>query len=148
MQPPTHELRKEWRRLSQETRRQAMDVVRKIPRVSETHEVIAELCTLGLSPELSQWVIDRSVELRGNFIARQVERELSVTAIDYFNKLLIWLVITIVGIIWIIQEHHLLQQRVFSVGLPFALILTAIGYSGTVASFRKWLAAMKDRRSQ
>lgn len=145
-QPPTHSMREEWKRLSGETRRAALDLVFSRARPSDA-EILEQLQTLGLSPELATWIVDEAlgalIQAQRQLFEKRMEVVSSRTSIDYFNRLLLSLGFLLLMLTWLVQDSNAARTGAFPVSLPFAALLSFVAWSAFLGSLRRWMRSLR-----
>jgi len=145
-QPPTNAMREEWRHLSIETRNAAMDLVFTRSRPSDA-DIVARLQELGLSPELSRWIVEEGlaalIQAQRHVFEKRMDAAADRSPIDYFNRVLGATVFLLLTLTWLAQDAASLRSGEFPVSLPLATILTLVSWSTFAASLRRWMRSLR-----
>ena len=145
-QPPTHAMKEEWRRLSTETRREALDLVFSRHRPSD-EEIVRRLQEIGLSVELASWIVDDALagllQTQRTIFERRMDAVADRSPIDYFNRLLLSLAFLLLMLTWLAQDASKMQNGEIPISLPAATILSFFAWSAFVTCLRRWLRALR-----
>lgn len=143
--PPTPALREEWRNLSKEIRREAIDMLFG-PRGMTDSEVQARLVELGFSAELAEWAAGYAMEqIRG--LGRMIidEPVLRRGRLDRFNHLLVSVIVFFFSLTWFAQEAQTLREGTTPIGIVPASVMTLVSFFFFMACLRRWIYALKRK---
>jgi hypothetical protein len=139
-------MREEWRRLSSETRRAAMDLVFTRSRPSDS-DIVARLQELGLSQDLATWIVEEGIaaliQAQRQIFEKRMEMAIERSPIDYFNRTLAATVFLLVTMTWLAQDVSSLKTGEFPISLPFATILSFIAWTSFISCTRRWIRSLR-----
>jgi len=123
-----------------------MDLVFTRSRPSDA-DIILRLQELGLSQELSRWIVEDGlaalIQAQRQGFERRLDAASERSPIDYFNRLLGSTVFLFLTLTWLVQDGTALHSGEFPVSLPLAMLLTLIAWSTFIASFRRWIRSFR-----